>query len=157
MIQQETITIEWKECFSYEDARDFYSCVYIHEWDRQAYYVGFADKSVFGGSQRNIGGRRRAPRYSSSYTHWINGCLERGARLFIGTWTFDPVHETNLKNKDVIVKYAEKKLIDLLDPPANIKKGNDYDYKEWHRFQEQELDKLTRLKHIGDVPEYLRQ
>ena len=131
MIQQRTITIEWKECFSYEDARDFYSCVYIHEWDGRAYYIGKVGVSVFGGNQRDVGGRRRAPRYGSSYRHWIDGCLEHGARLFIGIPPQQDIDD------------AENKLIALLQPVKNRDGGYD---NPW-----------ITLNHVGDVPEYLKQ
>ena len=47
------VEIRWTECRSYDDARDHFSCGYIHERDGQAYYVGIVDNSVFGGSSRN--------------------------------------------------------------------------------------------------------
>lgn len=79
-----TVTITWTRCRTYKDAIDALECVYLHEWDGKPYYWGICDRSVFGGNSRTISGQRRQPRYGSSYRHWIDGCLEHGAGLYIG-------------------------------------------------------------------------
>lgn len=163
MARQFAITIQWTECFSYEQAKNFHSCVYIHEWDGSAYYIGLSN-TWFGGSRRKLDGKTRSPRYGTSYRHWIDGCLERGARLFVGklgdpkSTTVEYVLEVKkykwwserYDREEVIAKSIsltigeiEDKLIAQLDPPANREDKPDH--------------AGLILVHIGDVPEYLKR
>ena len=128
------IKIQWFECFSYDDAKDFHSCVYIHEWDGNAYYVGMIGKSVFGGPRRKLeDGEMRNPRYGPSYSHWIDGCLEHGARLFVGI-------STDMKAIRLI-KTVENELIGMLNPIKNKATNNS--------------SVRLVLKHSGKVPSCL--
>ena len=163
MTQQFEITIQWTECSSYEKAKDFKSCVYIHEWDGSAYYVGLSNY-WFGGNQRKLDGKKRSARYSTSYRHWIDGCLERGARLFVGKlrdpkctaveyvlevkkykWLPEKHDREEVIARSIALtnKEIEDKLIAQLVPPANRKDKRDH--------------AGLILVHIGDVPEYLKQ
>ena len=76
--------IQWQLVKSYDEAKDFFQVVYLHEWHGRPFYWGKVDESVFGGTPRNLGGRRRNGRYNPGYKHWIEGCLRHGARLYIG-------------------------------------------------------------------------
>jgi hypothetical protein len=78
----ERIVVRWTLCAGYDDAKDFHSCVYCHEWRERPFYWGNLDRSVFGGSRRKLDGRSYSPRYS--YRHWIDGCLLHGAKLYVG-------------------------------------------------------------------------
>ena len=122
------VEVHWVECCSYDEAKDYFSCVYIHERDGQAYYVGIVDNSVFGGSTREIGDRRRSPRYGVSYRHWIDGCLEYGARFFIGTPRLTSRYS---------IKNVEDQLIDHLRPVKNADIGYTAQF---------------RIRHLGAVP-----
>jgi hypothetical protein len=79
--------IRWKRCRSYDEARSFCGVVYLHEWHDKPFYWGICDKSVFGGTPRPVDGVKRNPRYGISYRHWIDGCLQHGGRLYMGTPT----------------------------------------------------------------------
>ena len=70
----ERINVDWKEFNSCEDAKDSTYCVYVHERDERAYYVGMI------GFRKTFDGR-----YGQSYRHWIDSCLEYGSKLHIGT------------------------------------------------------------------------
>lgn len=74
--------ITWKRVTSYEEAKDFFDIIYLHEWDGKPFYWGIVDRAKFGGRKRNFDDRN--PRYGESYAHWIEGCLQHGARLYIG-------------------------------------------------------------------------
>ena len=78
------LRINWQRVNSYEEAKNFFAVVYLHEWDGQPFYWGKVEESVFGGNPRNVSGRRRNGRYNPGYRHWIEGCLQHGARLYFG-------------------------------------------------------------------------
>ena len=78
------MNIRWKHVNSYEEAKNFFQEIYLHEWDGKPFYWGKVDGSVFGGTPRNIGNRKRNARYNPGYKHWIEGCLQHGGRLYIG-------------------------------------------------------------------------
>ena len=78
------IRIRWTRCHTYDDAINVLGVVYLHEWDGSPFYWGICDRSVFGGNTRQIDGRKRSPRYGSSYRHWIEGCLRHGGSLYVG-------------------------------------------------------------------------
>ena len=76
--------IKWTPCRSYEDARDYSRIIYLHEWHGKPFYWGKAHNSFFGGGKRTRDGLEASGRYNSGYRHWIEGCLQHGARLYIG-------------------------------------------------------------------------
>lgn len=76
--------INWKFCSTYADAKDYSGIIYLHEWDGKPFYWGKAHKSHFGGHKRKIGGLHASGRYNSGYRHWIEGCLQHGAKLYVG-------------------------------------------------------------------------
>ena len=116
------VTIVWTGCGSYEVAREYRSCVYLHEWDGKAYYVGKVDHTWFGG------------RYGPSYRHWIDGCLEHGARLYVGN--------VDEKGQDLL-DAVESILIGTLNPPKNIRRP----------YRKQEVS----LHHVGEIPGQLQR
>ena len=76
--------ITWKRVCSYEEAKDFFEIIYLHEWDGSPFYWGIVDGAKFGGTKRKGDPNDRNGRYGPSYAHWIEGCLQHGARLYIG-------------------------------------------------------------------------
>lgn len=74
--------ITWNRVTSYEEAKDFFDVIYLHEWDGNPFYWGIVDRAKFGGRKRNS--HDRNPRYGESYAHWIEGCLQHGGRLYFG-------------------------------------------------------------------------
>lgn len=77
--------IRWKECKSYDEAKNYRGIVYLHEWYGDPFYWGLADTTKFGGNRQKIDEDGHLnPRYGSSYKHWIEGCLRHGAKLYIG-------------------------------------------------------------------------
>src|ERR1035438_8174921 len=76
--------INWVQCNSYDDAKDYSRVIYLHEWDGKPFYWGKADNSFFGGHKRKYDGLHASGRYNSGYRHWIEGCLRHGAKLYIG-------------------------------------------------------------------------
>ena len=117
------VTVSWVRCESYEEAREHRSCVYVHEWFGEAYYIGKIGKVTwFGG------------RYNTSYRHWIDGCLEHGARLYVGRLAAE--HED-------LIDVIEYMLLGVMNPPKNVRKtlrSND-----------------VTLLHVGQVPAQLQE
>ncbi|MBI2862269.1 MAG: hypothetical protein HYX89_05575 [Chloroflexi bacterium] len=120
------VLLNWKQCSSYEEAKDQYDCVYLHEWSGKAYYVGVCDRSVFGGNPRKINDNKMNPRYGPSYRHWIDGCLEHGGRLYVAK-----------VSEGVALSDVEDALIAQLHPPKNTSKP---------------FVKEVMVEHRGDVP-----
>ena len=75
--------INWIKCESYEKAEDYHHVIYLHEWSGKPFYWGIAN-TFFGGNRRELYGKERSSRYNPGYKHWIEGCLQHGACLFIG-------------------------------------------------------------------------
>lgn len=78
------MNITWHECKTYAEARNYWDIIYLPEWAGKPFYWGKAQKSFFGGHKRNFDGLHATGRYSNSYAHWIEGCLQHGARLYVG-------------------------------------------------------------------------
>ncbi|MEO3723637.1 hypothetical protein ABHN98_03775 [Pseudomonas syringae] len=76
--------ITWVRCATYEEAKNKYRVIYLHEWDDKPFYWGKAHNSFFGGHMRKIGDFCASGRYNAGYRHWIEGCLRHGAKLYIG-------------------------------------------------------------------------
>ena len=77
------MTLTWKRCLTYEDARNYTGIVYLHEWNDKPFYWGKAQKSYFGGHMRTYNEGKISGRYNVGYRHWIEGCLRHGAKLYI--------------------------------------------------------------------------
>ncbi len=119
--------IEWIQCRTYDEAKDYTKIIYLHEWSDKPFYWGIVDKSKFGGNRQKIKNGYLNPRYGSSYKHWIEGCIQHGAKLYIG----------KIKNTKVFeLKDIEKQLIH--DFPSEM--------------GQQAESKNIMIEHIGDVP-----
>ena len=81
--------ITWQRCNTYAEARNATGIIYLPEWDDKPFYWGKAHRSFFGGHRRRIGDLLASGRYNSGYRHWIEGCLQHGAKLFIGSLSTD--------------------------------------------------------------------
>ena len=106
-------------------------CLYLTAANGEPMYIGVCEKSVFGGLKRYVAGRDRSPRYGTSYEHWIEGFLQEGGELYIGKC--DHVSPGQLK-------CVEDALLAFRMPKFNKRKGR----------------RVFQLRHVGDVPEYLR-
>jgi len=76
--------IDWLRCQDYDAAKNYSRIIYLHEWHEKPFYWGKADNSFFGGHKRKYDGLHPSGRYNSGYRHWIGGCLQHGAKLYIG-------------------------------------------------------------------------
>lgn len=76
--------IIWTICTSYEHAKNHSRIIYLHAWNNKPFYWGKAHNSFFGGGKRRLGDLFASGRYNSGYRHWIEGCLQHGAQLYIG-------------------------------------------------------------------------
>jgi hypothetical protein len=117
------IAVNWNQYNAVKEALNQTKGIYIHDWDKKPYYIGKL-------------GTTFKVRYSPGYRHWVEGCLEHGARLFIG------VVETGGSISDEILENVERILIKQLRPMKNITQKNPY--------------LILNLFHKGIVPEYLR-
>ena len=138
-MNQIEVRMVWTEPGSYDDAQDFFHCVYIHEKDGRIFYVGEANTSSFGGyGRRKIckdgkwDGEMRNPRYQSSYRHWIDALLSTGSRLFIGE-----VEDTGR------VTEVERHLRWQLQPELDRDRSNP------------PKESPNQITHLGDVPLFL--
>lgn len=122
--------IEWKRCQSYDEAKDFSRIIYLHEWNGQPYYWGKAHNSFFGGNKRKMDGLHATGRYSSGYRHWIDGCLEHGARLYVGL-----LDEEALKHIDEVENYLIHNYGYVLNKKVAVPR------------------KDFEIDHVGDIPE----
>ena len=121
-MERKLINVMWTRFISYEEVRNQSSCVYLHEWFGKVYYVGIVRRGTwFGG------------RYGKSYSHWIDGCLEHGAKLYLGT-----IDDTDKDFLDTV----EALLIKRLEPPKNVRKP-------YPRYE-------ITLSHSGVVPSSVR-
>lgn len=78
------MVIDWIRCASYAAAQNFSRVIYLHEWNDAPFYWGKSKNSFFGGGMRTADGLKASGRYNSGYRHWIEGCLQHGAKLYIG-------------------------------------------------------------------------
>lgn len=110
--------ITWVRCLTYEGAKTYSRVIYLHEWDGSPFYWGIADGCKFD------------KRYGPSYSHWVEGSLQHGGRLYIG-------QVTNLNGNSLeSVEYA---LINRFGSSQN------------KRTKETPLD-AESFVHDGDVP-----
>ncbi len=90
------VKITWIECNTYDQAKNFTEIIYLHEWNEKPFYWGICLKTFFGGSKRlDLNGKNRHGRYGPSYKHWIEGCLQHGAKLYVGQVSEDSVLHLN--------------------------------------------------------------
>jgi hypothetical protein len=82
--------IKWSRCLTYASAAKAKGVIYLHEWHGAPFYWGLAD---------NYG-----QRYNVGYSHWIEGVLQHGGRLYIGK----PDKLGNFKLEDVEYVLIEK-------------------------------------------------
>jgi hypothetical protein len=125
--------IEWTRCLNYEQARNFKHCIYLHEWSDKPFYWGKIRNSFFGGHMRTLDGIRASGRYNAGYKHWIEGCLQNGARLYLGQLT---------RNGPYSIDQVENYLIATYPSQMNVRLT-------W-------VDFTLYLKHEGDIPAVLR-
>ena len=108
------MNIKWTQCEDYDSAKVL-SGVYCHEKDGRALYWGMADTG-FG------------VRYNTGYSHWIEGSLRGGAKLYLGEIT---------GSGEFKVADAEAYLIREFTSEFNIQKPK---------------TSLTALTHSNEVP-----
>ena len=130
-MNQSEIRVIWFAPRSYDDAKDLYHCVYIHERDGRIFYVGLANSWFGGNRRRRPDGETSSPRYQSGYRHWIDALLITGSRLFIGR-----IEDTGK------VEEVEKHLRWQLGP-------------ELDRRPDTQRESRNRIIHSGDVPRFL--
>lgn len=121
--------VKWSQCQNYDEAKNYWGVVYLHERDGKPFYWGMADKSFFGGHKREHDGLHASGRYNSGYRHWIEGCLRYGAKLYIGK----PEGEVRAKVAEIEIYLIDRYpsvMNDRVTPPA---------------------EPLT-IRHIGAVP-----
>lgn len=150
--EPQSLRIHWKKVGSYEEAKDFHSAVYIHDWQDAPYYIGKLGETVFGGSPRSIRGSLKYPdnsnpRYGSSYSHWIDGCLEHGANLYIGTFPdFSEAADLGDNERKEILRLLIGVVEKILQVQLQPIKGN---------VPSISIPDLLRLQHTGEIPPYL--
>lgn len=98
--------ITWIKCESYEEAKDYSRVIYLHEWGGKPFYWGKAHNSFFGGHKRDRDGLNASGRYNSGYRHWIEGCLQHGACLFIGKLDQEALANIDALENFLIHKYG---------------------------------------------------
>ena len=129
------MTITWKQCITYEQARDYTGIIYLHEWFDRPFYWGKAHKSFFGGHMRTHEESRMSGRYNAGYRHWIEGCLQHGAKLYIGVLDAEALTAIDAVENLLIDRYpttmntrkqtpANFDLVHMGDIPATIQVGN---------------------------------
>ncbi|MBO0939207.1 hypothetical protein J2I47_21810 [Fibrella sp. HMF5335] len=123
------MVVNWKQCQTYEEARHFRNCIYLHEWGGKPFYWGKIHNIFFGGHMRTREGFRASGRYNAGYKHWIEGCLRHGASLYLGQITTDDVFT---------IDEVENHLIAAFPSEMNVK----------HIVGGREIV----LVHVGDVP-----
>ncbi len=110
--------ITWRRCLTYAAAAKSQGVVYLHEWNGAPFYWGLAD---------NFG-----KRYNVGYSHWIEGVLQHGGRLYIGK----PDNLGKFKLEDV--EYA------LINKYGSL----------WNK--KRKTTKLQDITHAGNVPETIQ-
>lgn len=119
--------ITWIKCESYDDAKDYSRIIYLHEWGGKPFYWGKAHNSFFGGHKRERDGLHASGRYNSGYRHWIEGCLQHGACLFIGQLDSEALQNINEVENYLIHTYGHV-MNTRVEEPKNqlnlVHKGN---------------------------------
>jgi len=126
------MTITWKRCITYDQARDYTGIIYLHQWRDRPFYWGKAHKSYFGGHMRKHEEGKISGRYNVGYRHWIEGCLRHGAKLYIGKLDTEGFATIDTVENYLITKFPSE---------MNTKKAEPAD--------------LT-IEHVGDVPASIR-
>ena len=108
-MRRHAIKITWKKCESYEEAKDYSSIIYLHEWSGKPFYWGKVGGCSF-----------FKKRYNTGYRHWIEGCLRHGACLFIGKLDEEArEHIDDLENY-LICKYPSIMNEQIIKPKTQI-------------------------------------
>ena len=100
--------ITWKRCSNYKDACNYTGIIYLHEWNKEPFYWGKAHNSFFGGHKRKHNASQMSGRYNSGYSHWIEGCLQHGAKLYIGELDTEALYSINKVENYLIYTYPSK-------------------------------------------------
>ena len=119
--------ITWVHCASYEEAKDFCRCIYLHEWNHKPFYWGKAHNSFFGGHKRTRNGLTASGRYNAGYRHWIEGCLRHGGKLYIGLLEEYSVSKIDEIENWLIYTYGHVMNTKVRTPPSPLginHKGN---------------------------------
>ena len=98
--------IVWKKCESYDEAKDYSRIIYLHEWGGKPFYWGKAHNSFFGGHKRTRDDLNASGRYNSGYRHWIEGCLQHGACLFVGNLDTEALENIDALENYLIYTYG---------------------------------------------------
>ncbi len=117
--QEYHMQINWSRCLTYSAAAKSKGVVYLHEWYGVPFYWG----STANFRQRN----------NSGYSHWIEGVLQHGGRLYIGK----PEKLGQFTLEDV-----EKALINKYGSIRNKRRA---------------ANKLKIFTHTGNVPESIQK
>ncbi|MEZ0483178.1 hypothetical protein [Fibrella aquatica] len=125
--------ITWKRCSTYKEACDHTGVIYLHEWDGKPFYWGKAHRSFFCGGSRKYEEGKRSGRYNAGYRHWIEGCLQHGAKLYIGKLTAEAL---------AFIDDVENFLICTYPSPPDMNK------------RKRPL-KIMEVSHEGDVPSFI--
>lgn len=126
------MTITWKHCITYDQARNETGIIYLHEWDNKPFYWGKAHKSYFGGHMRKYEEGKISGRYNAGYRHWIEGCLRHGAKLYVGKLDADGFVAIDAIENYLIAQYGSE-MNKKVTKPADL-----------------------TIEHIGDVPASIR-
>jgi hypothetical protein len=110
------MTITWKRCLTYEEARNYTGIIYLHEWNDKPFYWGKAHKSYFGGHMRPYNESKISGRYNVGYRHWIEGCLRHGAKLYIGLLDEEGLNSINAVENYLITTYPSEMNTKKLQP-----------------------------------------
>ena len=88
------MNITWKRCLTYASAKASEKVVYLHEWNGAPFYWGLAANFD--------------TRYNVGYSHWIEGCLQHGGRLYVGKPDKDNMDGFSLEDIEntLIAKYG---------------------------------------------------
>lgn len=115
------MNITWTRCSTYEEARDFSRVIYLHEWHEKPFYWGKAHNSFFGGHKRNRDGLHASGRYNSGYRHWIEGCLQHGAKLYVGQLNAEALNNIDEVENFLIHTYGHVMNTRVSNPVRPIK------------------------------------
>lgn len=126
--------IAWKRCHTYEEARNYSRIIYLHEWNDKPFYWGKAHNSFFGGHKRKRDGLHASGRYNAGYRHWIEGCLQHGACLYVGQLDNDALSQIDEVENYLIHTYGHVMNTKVRKPLTHFK-----------------------IEHTGDVPSSILQ
>lgn len=124
--------INWIQCSSYEEAKDYARVIYLHAWNDKPFYWGKAHNSFFGGHKRKKEGLCASGRYNTGYRHWIEGFLRHGAKLYIGKLDDEALEVIDEVENYLILTYGHEMNTRVFNSPRKIE-----------------------IEHNGDVPPFI--